>query len=220
IVMQFTAGALACAAVRKMMPSKGSRSAAGYGSALLLAAMVGVLYYFDAHPISGIYDSSGLVDVLFVPLVMALAIGTGSLPAVLSTRLMVYGGQISFALYMVHELVHTSWNWAAIQFEVVLNEGDTAAKWMVAGLLVVATVLSMLLFHGVEEPARRWMRKMSSEMGEDLGPEFHEVVDRLTDSIVSKILHDPTIGLKEGSSAERLSRAEAIKALFRIGGDR
>lgn len=160
IVMQFTAGALACAAVRKMLPSQRSRSAAGFGSALLIAAMVGVLYYFDAHPISGIYDSSGLVDVLFVPLVMALAIGTGSLPALLSTRLMVYGGQISFALYMVHELVHTSWNWAAIQFEVVLNEGDTAAKWMVAGLLVVATVLSMLLFHGVEEPARRWMRKM------------------------------------------------------------
>lgn len=25
----------------------------------------------------------------------------------------------------------------------------------------------------------RWMRKMSSEMGEDLGPEFSEVVDRL-----------------------------------------
>jgi hypothetical protein len=25
----------------------------------------------------------------------------------------------------------------------------------------------------------RWMRKMSREMGEDLGPEFDEVVDRL-----------------------------------------
>ena len=25
----------------------------------------------------------------------------------------------------------------------------------------------------------RWMRKMSNEMGEDLGSEFHEVVDRL-----------------------------------------
>ena len=25
----------------------------------------------------------------------------------------------------------------------------------------------------------RWMRKMSQEMGEDLGPEFNEVVDRL-----------------------------------------
>ncbi|MEB3022021.1 acyltransferase family protein [[Mycobacterium] crassicus] len=160
IVMQFTAGALACAAVRKLAPNDRSRRTAGYCSALLIVTMVGVLYYFDAHPISGIYDSSGLVDVLFVPLVMALAIGTGSLPALLSTRLMVYGGQISFALYMVHELVHTSWNWAAVQFEIVFDEGATAAKWMVAGLLAAATVLSMLLFHGVEEPARRWMRRM------------------------------------------------------------
>lgn len=79
IVMQFTAGALACAAVRKINPTDRFRRAAGYCSALLIASMVGVLYYFDGHPISGLYDSGGLVDVLFVPLVMALAIGIGSL---------------------------------------------------------------------------------------------------------------------------------------------
>jgi peptidoglycan/LPS O-acetylase OafA/YrhL len=73
---------------------------------------------------------------------------------------MVYGGQISFCLYMVHELVHTAWNWAAIQFEIVLDEGESAAKWMVCGVLAAATLLSVLLFHGVEEPGRRWMRKM------------------------------------------------------------
>jgi len=160
IVMQFTAGALACAAVRKISPADSARRAAGYCSALLIVAMVAVLYYFDGHPISGLYDSGGLVDVLFVPLVMALAIGIGSFPALLSTRVMVYGGQISFCLYMVHELVHTSWNWAAKQFEIVLDEGATAAKWMVCGLLVAATLLSMLLFHAVEEPGRHWMRKM------------------------------------------------------------
>lgn len=160
IVMQFTAGALACASVRKLRPSDRARSAAGYCSALLIAATVGILYYFDGHPISGLPDSGGLVDVLFVPLVMALAVGTGSLPTVLSTRVMVYGGQISFCLYMVHELVHTAWNWAAIQFEIMLDEGATAAKWMVCGLLAASTMLSVLLFHGVEEPGRRWMRKM------------------------------------------------------------
>lgn len=176
IVMQFTAGALACAAVRKLELAAGAatlgsphgtrglgdgaRRAAGYFSTLLIVVMVGVLYYFDGHPISGLYDSGGLVDVLFVPLVMALAVGIGSLPALLSTRLMVYGGQISFCLYMVHELVHTSWNWAAVQFEVVLDEGATAAKWMVTGLLAAATLLSMLLFHAVEEPGRHWMRRM------------------------------------------------------------
>ncbi|MGV0732617.1 acyltransferase family protein [Mycolicibacter sinensis] len=160
IVMQFTAGALACASVRKLGPSDRARRGAGYCSVLLIVAIVGTLYYFDAHPISGLYDSGGLVDVLFVPLVMALAIGTGSLPVLLSTRVMVYGGQISFCLYMVHELVHTAWNWAAIQFEIVLDEGTGAAKWMVCGLLAGATLLSVFLFHAVEEPGRRWMRRM------------------------------------------------------------
>ncbi|WP_046317985.1 acyltransferase [Mycobacterium sp. UM_Kg1] len=160
IVMQFTAGALACAAVRKISPGDSARRAAGVGSALLVAAMVGVLYYFDSHPISGLYDSGGLVDVLFVPLVMCLAIGSGSLPALLSTRVLVYGGQISFCLYMVHELVHTSWNWAVLQFDIVLGEGTSAAKWAVAAVLAAAMLLSVLLFHAVEEPGRHWMRKM------------------------------------------------------------
>ncbi|MGV0697675.1 acyltransferase family protein [Mycolicibacter sinensis] len=160
IVMQFTAGALACASVRKLGPSDRARRGAGYCSVLLIVAIVGTLYYFDAHPISGLYDSGGLVDVLFVPLVMALAIGTGSLPVLLSTRVMVYGGQISFCLYMVHELVHTAWNWAAIQFDIVLDEGAGAAKWMVCGLLAGSTLLSVFLFHAVEEPGRRWMRRM------------------------------------------------------------
>ncbi|MCV7384707.1 acyltransferase family protein [Mycolicibacter longobardus] len=172
IVMQFTAGALACAAVRKLAPLDRARRAAGYSSALLIVAIIGILYYFDAHPISGLYDSGGLVDVLFVPLVMALAVGIGSLPALLSTRVMVYGGQISFCLYMVHELVHTSWNWAALQFEIVLDEGATAAKWMVVGLLAAATLLSILLFHSVEEPGRHWMRKMIGARAESaqVGP--------------------------------------------------
>lgn len=49
-----------------------------------------------------------------------------------------------------------------------------------------------------------------------LGPDAERVVDRLTDSIVAKILHHPTVGLKEGNASERLERAEAVRALFRL----
>jgi len=49
-----------------------------------------------------------------------------------------------------------------------------------------------------------------------LGPDAEKVVDRLTDSIVSKILHHPTVGLKEGNASERLERAEAVRSLFRL----
>ena len=103
-------------------------------------------------------DPGGLVDMLFMPLVVTLAIGVGSLPALLSTRLMVYGGQISFSLYMVHELVHTSWNWAVQEYHIDLPK--SVQKFVVVGLIAAAVAGAMLLFHSVEEPARRWMRRM------------------------------------------------------------
>ena len=160
IVTQFTAGALACAAVRRLRLTDRGRRVAGYISLLLLVAMVGVLYWFDAHPIAGVMenDSGGVVDALFVPLVITLAIGVSSLPRLLSTQLMVYGGQISFCLYMVHELVHTAWGWAVEQFK--LTPQDNPWKWNIIGLLAIAIGLSILMYHFVEEPARRWMRRM------------------------------------------------------------
>jgi peptidoglycan/LPS O-acetylase OafA/YrhL len=159
IVMQFTAGALACAAVRKLQLSDRARRVAGYLSLGLGVGIVGILYVLDAHPVPKVSDSSGLVDVLFVPLVMTLAIGVGSLPRLLSTRIMVYGGYISFSLYMVHEIVHTAWNWFTAQFEIVLT-ASWSAKLSMVGVFAVALLGAVLLYHFVEEPARIWMRRM------------------------------------------------------------
>jgi peptidoglycan/LPS O-acetylase OafA/YrhL len=181
IVTQFTAGALACAAVLGLRLTDRSRRVAGYSSVLLIAAIVGILYLFDAHPFNGVVDSGGVVDVLFIPLVITLAIGVGSLPRLLSTRLMVYGGEISFSLYMVHELVHTAWGWAVEQFELTL--GDFPWKFNVVGLLAIALGVASLLYHFVEEPARRWMRRMvdirpvnaRSEPGESAKTKLHQI---------------------------------------------
>jgi peptidoglycan/LPS O-acetylase OafA/YrhL len=159
IVMQFTAGALACAAVRKLRLSDATRRGAGYLSVLLAGGIVGMLYVLDVYPLATIRDASGLVDVLFVPLVVTLAVGIGTLPRLLSTRVMVYCGHISFALYMVHELVHTAWNWTVAQFELTLTP-DLTGKAVLVGLLAVAVGGAVVLYHFVEEPARRWMRRM------------------------------------------------------------
>ena len=158
IVMQFTAGALAGAAVRRLRPSEQARRSAGYLSVALLGAIVGLLYLLRAHPLPGVQESSGVVDVLFVPLVITLAVGAGTLPSLLSARAMVYGGQISFSLYMVHELVHTSWDWVEAQFGLRLH--GYVGHLVVVGLLVTAVGAAVVLFHYVEEPARRWMRRM------------------------------------------------------------
>ncbi|UXA16032.1 acyltransferase [Mycobacterium sp. SMC-4] len=159
IVMQFLAGALACAAVRKLQLSERSRRVAGVTSLGIGAAIIGGLYLLDAHPPGNIYDAGGLVDVLFVPFVIAVAIGAGTLPALLSIRPMVYLGHISFSLYMLHEIVHTAWNWAVQQFDITLTP-SWSAKMIVVGLIVVAGLGAAWLYHFVEEPARRWMRRM------------------------------------------------------------
>jgi len=162
IVMQFTAGALACAAVRKMQLSEAGQRRAGYLSVVLCAGIIGILYFLDAYPVAKVSDSSGLVDVLFVPLVASLAVGIGSLPRLLSTRIMVYGGYNSFSLYMVHEIVHTAWNWFTAQFEIILTP-SWSAKLIMVGVFAVAFLGAVLLYHFVEEPARIWMRNMVKE---------------------------------------------------------
>jgi peptidoglycan/LPS O-acetylase OafA/YrhL len=161
IIMQFTAGALVCAAVRRLEPSDRARKVAGVAALLIGAAVIGILYLLAAYPIPTIYDSAGLVDVLFVPLVLTLAIGVGTLPALLSLRPIVYFGYLSFSLYMVHELVHTTWNWMVMQFGFQLGS-DMAGKAVLVGLIASAFAGAALLYHFVEEPARKWMRGMMS----------------------------------------------------------
>jgi peptidoglycan/LPS O-acetylase OafA/YrhL len=194
IVMQFTAGALACVAVRKLQLSDRARRGAGYLSLLLGVAIVGLVYLLDAHPVPTMIDSSGLVDVLFVPLVVTLATGLGSLPSLLSTRVMVYLGHISFSLYMVHELVHTAWNWAVEQFEIVLTP-SWPAKSILVGVLAIALIGAVLLYHFVEEPARIWMRRMVKTRGTQPGAEDAqaEASTEATDPAHGKLqpLHGP-----------------------------
>ena len=158
IVAQFLAGALACAAVRRLRLTHRGQRLAGLGAVALTATVVALLYHFDAHPVAGMVDPGGLVDVLFMPLVVTLAIGVGSLPALLSTRLLVYGGQISFSVYMVHEMIHTAWSWCVQQYHLELPK--SVQKLVFVGLIVAVLLGAMALYHWVEEPARRWMRRM------------------------------------------------------------
>ena len=50
----------------------------------------------------------------------------------------------------------------------------------------------------------RWMRKMSQEMGEDLGPEFDEVVDRLESGQSPEDIEEsmPDLGGEPGAEGE------------------
>jgi peptidoglycan/LPS O-acetylase OafA/YrhL len=201
IVLQFTAGALACAAVRKLTLSDRARRHAGHAALALVGVIVGVLYLVDAHPLGTVRDDFGLVDVLFMPLVVTLAIGVGTLPALLSTRLMVYGGQVSFGLYMVHELVHTAWLWIMAQYHVTMVPSINA-KLVFVGLIVVAVALGVVLFHVVEEPARIWMRRM---VGERRLPVTETHAERADEPVKGTLA--PILGSREERSKTLRARA-------------
>jgi peptidoglycan/LPS O-acetylase OafA/YrhL len=51
------------------------------------------------------------------------------------------------------------WNWTTLQFGILLVPSWTA-KFTVLGLIVLAGLGAALLYQFVEEPARRWMRRM------------------------------------------------------------
>ena len=189
IVLQFAAGALACAAVRKLHLTDRLRHAAGYVSLALVAVIVGALYVLQAHPLPTVRDDFGLVGVLFMPLVVALAVGAGSLPRLLSTRVLVYGGQVSFGLYMVHELVHTAWLWIMAQYRIEL-EPSVTAKLVFVALVLVSLALGILLYHVVEEPARIWMRSMVGERQLPI-TETHVALDEETVIHTAAPIHGP-----------------------------
>ncbi|UPK73850.1 acyltransferase [Nocardioidaceae bacterium SCSIO 66511] len=153
IVCEFVAGMLLFAVIRKLHLSDFQRHIAGVGTIVILAAILAVMYVGDN------LWQRGFVVVLFVPLIACLAVGKGPVEAVLSTKLLVLGGGVSFAFYLIHtSVLHfyrdlaEHYGWAAAQ-----------PLWSWVGevaMLAVIVGMAYLLFRYVEEPARRSMRGM------------------------------------------------------------
>ena len=97
--------------------------------------------------------------------------------------------------------------------EVIVEEAVGRFRDWYSGLMHVDVVKAL---RGKLEEIRRQELEAYHGKIEALGPEAEKVVERLTDSIVSKILHNPTVGLKEGDASERLERASAVRSLFRL----
>jgi peptidoglycan/LPS O-acetylase OafA/YrhL len=97
---------------------------------------------------------NGLVDPLFALLIYSLASGGGPLAAVLSLPAMVVLGEASYALYILHIPL---WDWMAY----ALSHLHMAPGFVALSLLHlgVATGLSILTLHVVEQPARRALRQ-------------------------------------------------------------
>jgi glutamyl-tRNA reductase len=67
----------------------------------------------------------------------------------------------------------------------------------------------------LEEIRREELARYAGKLSR-LSEDDRQLVDRLTESLVAKILHHPTVGLKQGDASDRLERAAAARELFRL----
>ena len=71
------------------------------------------------------------------------------------------------------------------------------------------------LREAMEKTRREELQRFAGKISE-LDPEGRALVERITESLLNKVLHGPTVGLKKGDPSERLQRAEVVKALFHL----
>ena len=156
ILAQFAAGALACTAIARLRPSDRVRRIAGYLSVALVVVILALVWQLFDHPIPGIPDSAGLVNVLFLPLIVTLAIGTTGIARLLALRPFVFGGKISYSLYLVHGIVIAAM--LALWHHIATHPTGTPLRLLVPAVLAIMFLLAWLLYRYVEEPGRRVIR--------------------------------------------------------------
>ena len=98
----------------------------------------------------------GLPESVFVPAaffagILALALDRGVVSRLLSTRVAVYLGEISYSTYLAHFLL-----W--ILFKIAFVDHDLQVGWAgLAGYIALVALASVGLYHGVEKPAQAWL---------------------------------------------------------------
>jgi glutamyl-tRNA reductase len=99
------------------------------------------------------------------------------------------------------------------QAEAIVEEcvGRFADWW--GGLLQVDVVRG--LREKIERIRLAEIEKYTGKLS-GLSEKDRATVERLTETLVGRILHEPTVGLKEGGASERLEKAASVRSLFRL----
>jgi peptidoglycan/LPS O-acetylase OafA/YrhL len=176
ILTEFTAGALTYLIVIRLLPSatlhlpapQRTRRWANLLSWLLPALVVlGAIALGSWGPAQPVQTSSAEMSesippyyhLLLVPLLVlwlgALALSRGTVARVLSTRVLVLGGFVSYSLYMTHLVWYGLWRAATDTLGIA---GGSRYAVATAVLFAGAVVIAWLMWRFVEEPAREWMR--------------------------------------------------------------
>lgn len=156
ILCEFVAGMLLHAGASRLDLGPRGRRWVGRGAVASVLAVVVVLYAVRGLQLDGWV--SMYVVVLFVPLVGCLALGTGPLHDLLSTRTLVLGGAISYALYLIHSPLLYLFR-DVTHFTGALYLAPLPRYHAELLFIPVMVLLAWVLHRGVEEPARRLMRR-------------------------------------------------------------
>ncbi|WP_103342202.1 acyltransferase family protein [Amycolatopsis sp. CA-126428] len=122
---------------------------------------MGLDWRINGHIMWGSAETVVVVP-LFLLLIGGLAIGNREPMAwLLRTRLLVWGGKVSFALYLVHWLVIDVMR-HVIQIKLKLTDVPTSWEYrlIVLGFLALTILIAHVLHRFFEEPTRRAMRRM------------------------------------------------------------
>ncbi|KQX51988.1 MULTISPECIES: acyltransferase family protein [unclassified Paenibacillus] len=106
-----------------------------------------------------IYFSTSLIqnlryDLFFTPflslLIFTFAFQKGIISDLLSNKIFVYLGEISFSFYMIHNLVLSYTYWSLLELSIT--------PLTITGCFIVTIALSSILYHFYEEPLRKKIR--------------------------------------------------------------
>ena len=158
----FVSGALVCLFVRKMERSFFFARVAPFLAALSVVEILIVCWWASWRSGGDGGDHYGVAAPAFPVLVAALALSKTGLAKFLSRETMVMGGKISFALYLVHTCVLEIGGWVAEHIP-QLQPGGPLWAVMQPQLVLISLGLAYLGWRFVEEPARKWMRRVGPQ---------------------------------------------------------
>ena len=162
IATEFTAGSFTYLAVRKWQDSDNAKKAAAglaWTVPLLIIIIAVAMGNTPALQWQDLPNEAPRGYVVIIPLLVlwlgALALSNGAPSRFLSTKVLVYGGFISYSMYLIHIVWYGLWR---AGMSVVGIDGGPL--YLLSTLFLIASTvgLAYLMWRFIEEPAREWMR--------------------------------------------------------------
>jgi peptidoglycan/LPS O-acetylase OafA/YrhL len=143
IVLLFIAGSCLCR-IKRLYPNLAGGLISYAGAALLVVSLF-----------SGVIFAKFMLYISFALLVFGLSYEMGMLSALLSLRPVVWGGEVSYSLYMTHGLVQIMFYTIGLK---ITPSGSIGKTMLFLGLWVVLIGTAALSYYLVEQPGNAYLR--------------------------------------------------------------